>query len=299
MTYFKLVYLLVVVCFCVPVYSYAGQINTKPIVKKLEALEKSIDGRVGVYAINTANRGQFEYHADERFPMCSTNKVMGVAAILKKSMTVSDFLKQNVNYNKVELADYSPITKKHFGSGMTVAELCAAAIMYSDNTAINLLMKKLGGLDAVNVFAHSIGDNAFRLDRWEPELNTAIPGDLRDTTTPQAMGKSLQKLLLGDVLAPPQRKQFQVWLKNNTTGNSRIRAGVPKGWVVGDKTGTGEYGTTNDIAIVWPSNCPPIILSIYYTQDKKDAAPRDSVISSITHMVIKTFKHTDQCLQLK
>lgn len=282
----------------IPLYA-ADTRSTKStsLQEQLSALEISSGGRIGISAINTANDTRLQYRGEERFPICSTFKMMGVAAILKESMKNSQLLQQKVNYKKEDLVVYSPLTEKHLTDGMTVSELCAATITLSDNTAMNLLMKKLGGPKAVTAFARSIGDNTFRLDRWEPELNTALPGDLRDTSTPAAMAKSLQRLGLGDALSVPQRKQLQIWLKNNTTGDSRIRAGVPKGWLVGDKTGTGDYGTTNDIGIIWPSKCPPIVVTIYFTQNKKDAAPQNDVIASATRIVINAFAENDQCIK--
>lgn len=269
------------------------QIYPASIQEKLTKLEASSGGRIGLYAVNTANNAYIQYRPNERFPMCSTFKPMLVSAILKQSMTDSHLLQQKVSYKKNDLMAYSPITKNHVVVGMTISELCAAA-MLSDNTAANLLMKKLGGPEAVNAFARSIGDSTFRVNRWEPELNTAIPGDLRDTSTPAAMEKSLQEVTLGDALALPLRKQLQGWFKSNTTGDSRIRAGVPKGWIVGDKTGTCAYGTTNDIGIIWPPKSPPIVIAIYFTQNKKDAAPRDDVIATVTRIIISEFAHKAQ-----
>ena len=175
---------------CIPSLASIQQIKPASIQEKLSALEASSGGRIGLSAVDAANNIRLQYRAEERFPMCSTYKVMGVAAILKKSMTDNHLLQQKVTYRKENLVVYSPITKKHIAKGMRISELCAAAMMQSDNTAINLLMKKLGGPGAVNAFAHSIGDHTFRLDRWEPELNSAIPGDLRDTSTPAAMQRT-------------------------------------------------------------------------------------------------------------
>lgn len=289
------------ISFCIPSFANTQPIKSASIQEKLAALEASFGGRLGISAINTANNQRIQYRAEERFPFCSTSKVMGVSAILKQSMTNSHLLQEKIIYTKkdVDSSEYSPITKKHIANGMTIGELCAAAIKYSDNTAINLLMKKLGGPKAVTAFARSIGDNTFRLDRWEPELNSAIPGDARDTTTPAAMEKSLQLLTLGDVLAPQQREQLVAWMKDNTTGNTRIRAGVPRGWIVADKTGTGDYGATNDIGIIWPPKCSPIVVAIYFTQNKKDAAAQDNVIASATRIVMSAFAHTDACINLK
>ncbi|MCB0739198.1 MAG: class A beta-lactamase, partial [Bacteroidetes bacterium] len=254
---------------------------------KFSALEKSNHGRLGVYAIDTANNRQISYHERERFPLCSTNKVMGVAAILKKSEVDWGLLSQKIKYRKSDLVTWSPVTEKHVRSGMTNVALAVAAITLSDNAAINLLMKQVGGPRAVTAFAQTIGDHVFRLDRWEPELNSAIPGDLRDTTTPLAMGTILRKLVLGDVLAPYQRRLFRTWLIENKTGNKRIRAGVPKGWVVGDKTGTCAYGTTNDIGVVWGPSGQKIVLAIYFTQLKKNAPTRDDVIDFVTKIILQ------------
>lgn len=271
-------------------------IQTSTIKEKLAALETSADGQIGISAVNTANNMQLEYRANQRFPFCSTAKFIVASAILKKSMNNPDLLQQKLHFKKTDLS-YSPITKNHLADGMTISELCAAAITYSDNTAMNILVKHLGGPQAITAFSRSIGDTKFRLDRMEPELNTAIPGDKRDTSTPAAMEKSLQQLALGNTLGSSQRELLQLWLKDNTTGNKRIRAGVAKGWIVGDKTGTGYYGTTNDIAIIWPPKCAPIVMAIYFTQNKPHAAPRDAVIAQAARILINEFAHSDQCLK--
>ncbi len=169
---------------------------------------------------------------------------------------------------------------------MSIAQLCAATVQYSDNTAANLLIKGLGGLEAVNRFTQGIGDPAFRLDRREPDLNSAIPGDLRDTTTPAAMAASVKKIVLGEVLGASQREQLIVWLKGNTTGDASIRAGAPAGWIVGDKTGAGDYGTTNDVAVLWPPKGAPVVLAVYFTQPQQDAESRRDVLAAATRLVM-------------
>lgn len=269
------------------------------IQEKLAQLESSFAGRIGVYAINTANNAQIQYRADERFPFCSTSKVMTVAAILKQSEKQTNLLQKSIKYSQqdVDKSGYAPISKNHVQEGMNVNDLCQAALDYSDNTAMNLLIKTLGGPWGVTSYARSIHDSKFSLNRWEPELNTAIPGDIRDTTTPSAMANSLKQLVLGNALEPSQRQQLVTWMKNNTTGNLRIRAGVPKEWVVADKTGSGAYGTTNDIGVVWPTGCAPIILVVYFTGYQKDAAPRDAVIAAATKILINDFAHSDRCLK--
>lgn len=252
----------------------------------LAALEKTLDGRIGLFALDTGNGAQLAYRADERFPFCSTFKVIAAAAVLAKDMQAPGLLQQRIRYAQRDLVPYSPITEKHVGDGMTVAALCAAAIQYSDNTAGNLLIDLLGGSAAVTAFARAVGDMQFRLDRRETELNTAIPGDPRDTTTPKAMGQTLQRLALGDALASAQRTQLQDWMRGNTTGDSRIRAGIPSGWQAADKTGTGDYGSANDIAILWPPGRAPVVLAVYTTRHQKDAGARNDVIAQATRIAV-------------
>lgn len=177
---------------------------------------------------------------------------------------------------------------------MTLAELSAATLQYSDNTAMNKILDYLGGPAKVTQFARSINDVTYRLDRKEPELNTAIHGDPRDTTSPIAMAKSLQALTLGDALGQSQRQQLVTWLKGNTTGDHSIKAGLPKHWVVGDKTGSGDYGTTNDIAVIWPENHAPLILVIYFTQQEQDAKYRKDIIAKAAEIVTKEISNPPQ-----
>ena len=253
---------------------------------RLAEVERALGGRLGLFALDTANGAELGHRADERFPLCSTFKMMLAAAILARSAETKDLLQQRVRYDRSDLVTYSPLTEKHLASGMTVAELCAAAVQYSDNTAANLLMELLGGPATVTAFARSIGDRDFRLDRWETELNSAIPGDPRDTTTPAAMGHSLDRLVLGNALGQDQRAQLQDWLRGNTTGDARIRAGVPADWQVGDKTGTGNYGTANDIGVLWPAQRAPIVLTIYTTQHAEHAQARSDIIVAATQVVV-------------
>lgn len=248
-------------------------------------LEQTAGGRLGVAAIDTHNGNLLEFRADERFAFCSTFKVMLVSAVLQRSSRASGVLGQHIHYTDSDLVTYSPITEDHLHGGMTVQALCAAAMNYSDNTAANLLLKLIGGPSALTAYARSIGDRQFRLDRWEPALNTALPDDPRDTTTPRAMMRSLQALTLGEGLPQAQRQQLQQWMEANTTGGERIRAGAPASWRIGDKTGTGDYGATNDVAVLWPPGRQPIVLAVYFCQPDKHASPRSDVIASATGVV--------------
>lgn len=233
----------------------------------LAALEARSGGRLGVFAIDTASGARIDHRADERFPLCSTFKAILAAAVLHRSQRQPGFLEQRIRFAKEDLVSHSPIAEQHLADGLTVAEMAVATVQTSDNTAANQLMALLGGPAGVTAFARSTGNRTFRLDRWETALNSAIPGDPRDTDTPSGMGTSLQALVLGNALDPPQRRRLQDWLIGNTTGDRRVRAGVPPGWRVGDKTGTcGAYGTANDVAVLWPPERGPIVLAVFHTQ---------------------------------
>ncbi|WP_243310210.1 class A beta-lactamase [Fundidesulfovibrio agrisoli] len=253
---------------------------------QLAQLEAESGGRLGVFALNTASGSTLSHRPDERFPMCSTFKLMLAAAVLKRAETEPDLMERVIPVEPGDLLKWAPAAKERVGKGMTVTELCSAAMQVSDNTAANLLLRLLGGPEALTAFARSIGDEAFRLDRWEPELNTAIPGDPRDTTTPAAMARSLERLALGDALAPAQRGLLLRWLEGNATGAGKIRAGVPEGWRVGDKTGSGDYGTTNDVAVILPPSGSPLIVAVYLTQPVRDAAYRIDALASAARIAV-------------
>ena len=272
------------------------QTNQNSIHNKLKDLETAAGGRIGISVINTDNNQKIEYRADERFPMGSTFKVMLVATVLKQSMTNDQLLQQKVTYTKEDIATWSPITEKHITDGMTILELCAATIMYSDNTAANLLLQQLGGSEPVTAFARSIGDNTYNLNSGEAELKS-IPGDFDYTSTPAAMEKSLQQIIFSNALGSQQKEHLLNWMKANTTGDLRIRAGTPKTWVVADKTGSGDYGLTNDIGILYPPKCKPIIATIYFIQNKKEATGRPDILASATRILINELAQTDQCIK--
>jgi len=257
---------------------------------KLADLELRSGTRLGLFALDTGNGAQVRYRADERFPLLSTFKVMAVAAVLKRSQSEPNLLEQRVRYTQANLVTYSPITEKHLADGLTVAQLCAAALQYSDNTAGNLLIRLLGGPPAVTAFARATGNDKFRLDRWETRLNTAISGDARDTATPESMARSLRAFTLDDTLAPASREQMIEWLRGNTTGDKRIRAAMPANWQVGDKTGSGDYGTANDIAVIWPPARAPMVLAIYTTHSQSGAKRSDEVVVAAARIALSGFE---------
>ena len=285
---------LLILIISLSVTSYAGvsQLNMP-----YQLLEKSSDGMLGVAAIDTGSNEKLNYNGNKRFPFCSTFKFMLAAAILKKSQVNHGLLEKKLHYTKQDLIGWSPITRKNLSGGMTVKQLCRAAITQSDNAAANLLMRLLGGPQAVTRFARSIGDKHFNLVRWETALNTAIPGDVRDTTTPLSMTNSLKAIVFGGVLTTKNKQLIKSWLLENETGAKRIRAGAPRGWVIGDKTGTGDYGSTNDIGIIWPPKCNPIVISLYFTRHKKHAAIDEKTLVEATRLILTNFSKSDHCLK--
>jgi beta-lactamase class A len=253
-------------------------------------LEARNGGRLGVVAIDTGSGRRISSRAQERFSMCSTHKFLTAAAVLAKVDRGALRLDQPVPYTRDDLLDYAPVTGKNVGAGsMTVDALCAAAIEWSDNTAENLLLKLIGGPSGWTRYARSIGDTTSRLDRFEPELNTAIPGDPRDTTTPEAMVRNLHVLLLGTVLTDGSRTRLETWMLDSKITGSLLHAGLPQGWRIADKSGSGDNGTRNDIGMILPPNGAPILAAVYYTQSPKPLASREKLLADTGRIIAETF----------
>ncbi|PRX76051.1 beta-lactamase class A [Bacillus sp. V-88] len=255
---------------------------------KFMQLEKKFDARLGVYAIDTGTNRTVAYRPDERFAYSSTFKALAAGLVLQQNSL--DELDEVITYTKDDLVTYSPITEQHVDTGMTLREICDAAIRYSDNTAGNLLLEELGGPDGFENGLRQIGDHVTEADRFETDLNSAIPGDIRDTSTARALATNLKAFTVDDVLPDSKRTILTDWMRGNTTGDELIRAAVPMGWEVGDKTGAGGYGTRNDIAIVWPPNRDPIIIAILSSRDTEDAAYDNELIAKAAKVALKEFK---------
>jgi beta-lactamase class A len=246
------------------------------------ALEGESGGRLGVAVLHTGSGGFVGHRADERFPMCSTFKLLAAAAVLRRVDEGKEKLDRRVKFATSDLVVNSPITKERTGGeGMSVAELCAAAMTVSDNTAGNLILASLGGPQALNDYARSLGDTVTRLDRIEPDLNEALPGDQRDTTAPAAMLKNIRALVLGRALSENSKEQLIAWLVGNKTGDARLRARLPASWRVGDKTGSGEHGTTNDVGVAWPPQSAPVLMAVYLTGTAANGEARNRTIAAV------------------
>ena len=256
--------------------------------RRVAVMEKQLGLRIGVGALDTGSGNSIFYRESERFLMCSTFKVMLVAAILARADAGQEHLDRVIHYQKSDLLEYAPETTKNLGQGMSVRALCAAAVTVSDNTAANLLFASMGGSAALTLFAQRLGDSRTRFDRIEGALN--IPDAERDTTLPAAMLADLKDILLGDALSAGSRKQLVDWMVACTTGLTRIRAGLPAGWRAGDKTGSGGNGQLNDVAILWPpGNRAPVLVCAYTVGNKPSDPAYEKALADIGRIVSERF----------
>lgn len=249
----------------------------------LVALERRHGGRLGVAVLDTENGRCLVHRGNERFLMCSTFKLLLVATVLKQADIGKEQLDRRIVFDHGALLDWAPVTKLNLGPpGMSIAGLCEAAMIISDNTAANLLLDAVGGPPAVTAYVRSFGDTKTRLDHGEPLVNRKH-GD-EDTTTPWSMLGTMRKMLLGDALSEGSRKQLTRWFVCNQTGAQTLRAGLPSGWRSGDKTGSGRHAN-NDIAVVWPPRRKPLLLTAYYMTEEHDVTARKAVLADVGRIV--------------
>lgn len=253
-------------------------------------IERSVGGRLGVAALDTGSGATAGFRDDERFPMCSTFKMVLAGAVLARVDAGQERLDRAISFGRDALLEHAPVTRAHVDEGaISVEALCEAVVVVSDNTAANLLLDTLGGPAGLTAYFRSLGDSVSRLDRNEPSLNTAIPGDLRDTTTPRAMVGTMKRLLVGDALSAPSRGRLLGWMEACGTGRDRLRAGLPAGWRAGDKTGTGMNGATNDVAIAWPEGRPPVLLAAYTMGSDAPLARINAALARAASAVVRQF----------
>lgn len=268
-------------------FARAGDDWSEKLIGSFAALEKERGGRLGVAVTDTSSGKSAAYRGEERFPMCSTFKTLAAAAILARVDAGKEQLDRRIRFAAGDVVVNSPVSKNRAGGdGMSLAEICEAAMAFSDNTAGNLLLANLGGPAGLTMYARSLGDAVTRLDRNEPDLNEAVPEDPRDTTSPSAMLSNLRTLITGNALSPASRERLINWLIGNKTGDARLRAGFPHDWRVGDKTGSGEKGTTNDVAVIWPtSSRSPLFVSVYLTGSSPEADHRNATLAAVARLV--------------
>jgi beta-lactamase class A len=260
------------------------------VQQEIARVEGRIGGRLGVYAAAFGEPSAAEYRADERFALCSTFKWALVAQVLAEVDRGALRLGQRLPLTQADLLEYAPVTREHVGEGsMTLEALSQAAIVQSDNTAGNLLLKLVGGPRGFTDFVRSLGDSTTRLDRFEPALNANDAGDARDTTTPRAMVGLLHALLFGDALTEASGARLLGWMDACQTGKARIRAAFPPSWVIGDKTGTGEHGACHDVAVARPPRRASILMAIYTSGGQAPLADKEAAIAQAARIATRTF----------
>lgn len=264
----------------------AGHAAEDRILTAAKGIEAKLGMRVGFSVIDTGSGAVRSYRADERFAMASTFKALACAAALDAGAPVLD---RKSKITKADLRPHSPVTKKRVGVSLSTRELCEITLRTSDNAAANLILKSFGGPGEVTEFLREIGDGTTRLDRYEPEVNEATPGDPRDTTTPQAMGETLRRLLLGDALAPEGRDQLEAWMAANAVADGLLRAKLPEGWQIADRSGAGGHGTRGVIALLRPTEGAPLVVAIYMDGRKHDLKTRDAAIAEIGGAIFAEF----------
>ena len=253
-------------------------------------IEAQLGGRLGVAALDTGNGARISYRGNERFAMCSTFKWMLAAAVLARVERGELSLSQSVSFSAAEILEVSPVSQAHLNEGrMAIQDMCAAIVEVSDNTAANLLLALIGGPTGLTSYLRALGDPVTRLDRNEPSLNTNLPDDPRDTTTPDAMVGTMSKIFAGNALSANARERLIGWMKNSRTGLDRIRAGLPGDWIAGDKTGAGANGAANDNAIVWPPGRAPIVVAAYLSGSQSSLATRNAAHAEIGRVVARVF----------
>lgn len=257
--------------------------------EEFEKLECKYNAKLGVYALDTETNTEIAYNAEERFAYCSTFKALAAGAILEK-YSIED-LDKVIQFSQEEVLSHAPVAKYKVSTGMTIEEICEAAVRQSDNTAANLQFDLIDGPEGFKKSLNNLGDSVTEPSRKETELNEATPGDIRDTSTPKQLAIDLKEYATGEVLSKEKQKIFIDWMSNNATGDELIRAGAPKDWVVADKSGAGSYGTRNDIAIVMPPNRKPIFIVVMSKKDGKDEEYNNKLIEEASKIVFNNLKN--------
>ncbi|MGF1777159.1 GMA family class A beta-lactamase [Vibrio nomapromontoriensis] len=270
-------------CLFISFLSTASTLNDS-----IYSIEQRTSGRIGVSVLDS-NDQQWHYKGNERFPMMSTFKTLACAKMLQDSDR--DILDINTLalVKSDELIAWSPITKKMVGGSITIENACEATMKTSDNTAANIVLQHIGGPQGVTEFLRLTGDDVTQLDRFEPELNQAKAGDLRDTTTPNAMNKTLRHILFEDVLAQDSKNQLKEWMQGNTVSDSLLRSVLPQGWSIADRSGAGANGSRGITAAIWTNEREPLIISIYLTQTNLSMPERNQVISEIGKAIFEEY----------
>lgn len=266
---------------------FGASTSPNPVLAEILQLESELDARIGISLLDTGNQEQLSWRGQERFPLSSTFKPLACAALLARVDEGLEQLQRRVFFDAADLVSYSPISEQFTGkAGMSLEDLCAATIAWSDNTAGNLVLEAIGGPAGLTAFLRELGDPLTRLDRWETELNEALPGDPRDSSTPDTMVRTLQKVLLQERLQADSRQQLESWLQDNQVGDALLRSAIPGNWQIADKTGAGGFGSRSITAIIRPPQRAPLIMAIYITETEADFDARNAAIARIGEALV-------------
>lgn len=268
--------------------SMLSLVHANPLLEAVKTVEQRLDARVGVALYDSGTGETWDYHGNDRFPITSTFKTLACAALLAKVDNGTVDLDRRVAFSKDDLVTYSPVTETHAEEeGMSLRSLCEATMATSDNTAANLVLEAINGPDGVTAYVRDLGDSVTRLDRTETSLNEATPGDLRDTTSPNAMVANLRKLVLGGALSDGSRATLTSWLKGNRVSDNLLRAAIPREWEIADRSGAGGYGSRSITAVLWPPQREPLVIAIYMTETEASFDARNAAIVEIGRAVLR------------
>ncbi|HHB81808.1 MAG TPA: class A beta-lactamase [Aliiroseovarius sp.] len=275
--------------FCLALYLPISA-RAEPVVDAIHSIERDLEARVGFYMHDMQTGAEITYAADDRFPLNSTFKLLACAALLKRVENGAASMTDTVRLQDVETVAYSPAIEAHGRAGgrtVSLGTACAMMLSVSDNTAANIVLSALGGPQALTAFLRSIGDEVTRLDRWETDLNAAVPGDARDTTTPRAIAQIVQKLILGNVLDSTSRAVLHAWLADHRVADALFRAALPSTWSIEDRTGAGGYGSRSIVAVIYPPDRAPIVAALFITETEADIAARNAAAARVGAAIVE------------
>lgn len=262
----------------------------KDLTTTLSELEQKIEGQIGVAVIDTQSSTEWSYHGDDRFPMMSTFKTLACANVLYDVEKNKLNMSQKITVTKAGLINWNPITQNFVGGNMSLKSVCGATMLMSDNYAANLALEQVGGPEGVTQFLRSIGDKTTRLDHYEPKLNYVEKNAINDTTTPLAMLRTLQKLLLGNVLNPESKEQLKFWMTNNMVSDGLARSVLPENWAIADRSGGGVNNSRTLTAMIWSKERKPIFIGIFIANSKlSELSELNKVVANISHEIFTKY----------
>lgn len=271
----------------------ASTADFKVLDSQIKQQEQKISARIGVAILHTQKGLQFSYRGEERFPLNSTFKSLACAKLLKDTDEGKLNLVDTKLIQKNAIQEYSPITRSLVGKHISLEDACSATMLTSDNTAANIVLEAVGGPSDLTLFLRNLGDQFSRIDRWEPELNEGKPGDVRDTTTPNAVVATLNELLNGTLLTESSQSQLKTWMMDNQIAGKLFRSVLPTDWKIADRTGAGGHGSRGITAMVWPKHSAPIIIAVYITETEASFKQRNRIIAEIGKLIFNFYSADD------